>query len=650
MLTCPAGGEADDMPGTPPHPELEASALSSLLDRLDVGTFRIDHASGLVTHANAACARILGLSSPESMVGMRAADFYADPKERTEIDARLRASEAFRSTGVVRLELSRLRQDTREPIDVVIGVAATFDDQGRVVAMDCTLERVRDKTRTERAFRASEERFRTVFDKNSVGMALTDVSGHINRVNEALCRLLGRREEDLIGVDAVTLIHPDDRRERATPDTHPGGSPGRELRLLRHDGEVAWCYLGWSWVPGDDGTLHGAVVIVQDVTGRRQAEQRLQRLAKLESLGVLAGGIAHDFNNILAVILGNLSLAARLPDAGPRTREVLASAELASKRARELAQQLVTFARGGTPVKRTVSLAALVREAASFYLSGSQVAAELSLDPDLWLADVDPGQISQVLQNLFINAVQAMPDGGTVQVSADNVVLDDASDVPVPSGRYVLIRVADNGVGIPSANLERVFDPYFSTKEGGSGLGLATAHSIVRRHGGHLGVESTPGVGSTLSVYLPASTAAADATPPQPGVGTALPHARILVMDDEPAVRQVTRRILTACGLDVDDVASGEEAVAAFSDARAAGRPYAAVLLDLTVAGGMGGIEALERLRQLDPGVRAIVSTGYSADPVMADCRAYGFRAAVPKPFTSTELESVVRDVVAGEA
>ncbi len=633
-----------------PGDEPDSVALGGVLDRLDVGVFSIDHASGRVTHANAACARIFGLPSAQAMIGMSAADFYADPKERSEIDARLRASESFRKTGVARLELRRLRQDTQEPVEVVIAVVASFNEAGQVVRMDCTVERARERTHTEKAFRASEQRFRTLFDKNSVGMVLTNLAGHINRVNEAFCRLVGRREEDLLGIDAATLIYPDDQRERPSPRTFPAGSPGRELRLVRADGESVWCYLGWSWLLDDDGQPHSAVVIVQDVTEQRQLEQRLQRLAKLESLGVLAGGIAHDFNNILAVILGNLSLASRLPDAGPETRQVLAQAEAASKRARELAQQLVTFAKGGTPVKRTAPIAAVVREAAGFYLRGSNVAAELSLAPDLWLLDFDPAQIGQVLQNLFINAVQAMPNGGTVHVDASNLVLTQATGIPLPAGRYVRIRVRDEGVGIRTSDLDRVFDPYFTTKEGGTGLGLATAHSIVLRHGGHVGVESVVGTGSTFTIYLAASASSGAAPSSAPDDGSTAPGVRVLVMDDEPGVRQIARRILASRGHDVDVAANGEEAIAAYAAALSSERPYAAVILDLTVPGGLGGVETLKGLYQLDPSVRAIVSTGYSADPVMADCRAYGFLGAVPKPYTASELESVLRAVVATRA
>jgi signal transduction histidine kinase/ActR/RegA family two-component response regulator len=458
--------------------------------------------------------------------------------------------------------------------------------------------------------------------------------------------MLGRSEDDLLGVDSLSLIHEDDRRERPTWEANPEGSAGREVRLLRADGVTVRAIVSWSWLLGTDGSPYSAVATVQDVTQQRLVEHGLQRLEKLESLGVLAGGLAHDFNNIVAVILANVSYAARLPEVGSVAREVLEQAEQASHRARELAQQLITFAKGGTPIKRASSVAALLNEAASFYLRGSNVNVEVSLASDLWLSELDPAQMSQVLQNLFINAVQAMPNGGTVHVDAENVELASFSATPLAPGRYVRIRVRDEGLGIPAADLGRVFDPYFSTKSGGTGLGLATAHSIVLRHGGHLAVASAPGEGATFSLWLQATEATAPSRPPAPSPRPPLPCRRVLVMDDHAALRKTLAMILGGCGLAVDTAADGEEAIATYRTALGSPHPYAMVLLDLTVPGGMGGIETLTRLRELDPGVRAIVSTGYSTDPVMADCRAFGFAAAVPKPFNAMELEAIVREVL----
>ena len=623
--------------------------LEQVFDKLDVGVVSIDHTAGRVLWANEAYARILGFSSAEEAIGTSPIEHYADAKERSETEARLLASESFRKTGVARLEVQRLRRDTREPVDILLAIFATFGADGRIVRMECTLEDIGERKRVEKAFRASEERFRTIFDKSSVGMAITDLRGCLQRVNGALCRFVARSEAELLGTDALSLVHPDDRPKSPAPcAATPDGATGREMRFLRPDGEIAWGYITYSWLSDGAGAPHSSFAVIHDVSETKRLEQGLLRLAKLESLGVLAGGIAHDFNNILAVILGNVSLAKRLDDAGPRSRELLIEAENACLRARELAQQLVTFAKGGAPQKRTGSIADVVTEAAGFYLRGSNVAVDLAIGEDLWLADFDVGQMGQVMQNLLLNAQQAMPGGGTVRVEAANVEIEADRAIPVPPGRYVCIRVIDGGSGIEPEYLDRIFDPYFSTKKTGSGLGLATAHSIVLRHGGHIAVASAPGRGTSFDVYLPASEGEPAMQPRVPSASGQLPHSRVLVMDDEPAVLNIAARILRAKGLDVDLATKGEEAIAAYEAALATGQPYGIVILDLTIRGGLGGIETLERLRTLDGTVKAIVMTGYSPDIAAANVREDGFSAAVRKPFTAADLETAVREAAGG--
>ncbi|MEW6488794.1 MAG: ATP-binding protein [Thermodesulfobacteriota bacterium] len=385
--------------------------------------------------------------------------------------------------------------------------------------------------------------------------------------------------------------------------------------------------------------------------GRRKAEEELLRAQKLESVGLLAGGIAHDFNNLLTGILANVSLAqAGLHDAEPvRTR--LQEVEKASLRAQALTQQLLTFSKGGAPVRKAARLGELVREAAAFALSGASARCEFALPDDLWPAPVDAGQIGQVVSNLVINAAQAMGEGGTVTVSGENVEAG-GGDLPGAAGRYVCIGVRDEGCGIPPADLERIFDPYFTTKPGGTGLGLATAYSVVRRHGGHLTVASEPGAGATFRVYLPAagtSAPAGEGAEPEPVHAPAPPpppHRRVLVMDDEAMIRDVAAAILQQEGFAVETAPSGEEAVAAYARARDTADPFAAVVLDLTVPGKMGGLETLERLRELDPDVRAVVSSGYSNDPAMAEHERYGFRARVRKPYRMADLLAALEEAL----
>jgi PAS domain S-box-containing protein len=312
--------------------------LEHVFDKLDVAVISIEHATGRVLRANEAYARMFGFASAADAMGHSVVEHYADPKERKEIEARLLASESFRKTGVARMEIQRLRLDTREPVDVLCAIFATFGPDGKVVRMECTLEDIGARKRAEKAFRASEERFRKVFETSNVGMALLDLQGHIQLTNPALCNFLGRSDAEVLGMDALDLVHPEDRPERPEPGMPPRiGTAGIEQRFVRKDGEIAWGYVTFSWLGGDDGAPHSVFAVVQDISERKRVEHDLLRLAKLESLGVLAGGIAHDFNNILAVVLGSVSFAAQLPETSARVREVLKEAETACFRARELA-------------------------------------------------------------------------------------------------------------------------------------------------------------------------------------------------------------------------------------------------------------------------------------------------------------------------
>ena len=370
-----------------------------------------------------------------------------------------------------------------------------------------------------------------------------------------------------------------------------------------------------------------------------ELEHELQKAAKLESLGLLAGGIAHDFNNLLTVVMGNITLAMLEDKAMEVAGDCLRDAERGAQRAKDLTHQLLTFAKGGEPLRAAEVLPEIVREASEFVLRGTAVKGEFAFDHGLWPVEVDRGQIGQVVHNLVLNALQAMPEGGLVRVGASNVTLSADEIGSLAAGRYVRLKLADTGPGMPSAVLARIFDPYFTTKKGGSGLGLATVHSIVRRHRGHIAVYSEIGHGTVFRIWLPAAEGAA-AAPASTVV--ALPHrlsGRVLVMDDEEDIRRLVTALLRRLGLEPLAVADGAAAVEAYAAARAAGQPFDLVITDLTVPGGMGGREAMELLRRLDPKVKAIVSSGYSNDPVMANYRDHGFSGMVEKPY---EVEALV--------
>jgi signal transduction histidine kinase/ActR/RegA family two-component response regulator len=379
-----------------------------------------------------------------------------------------------------------------------------------------------------------------------------------------------------------------------------------------------------------------------EIAHREQAEEELLRARKLESLGVLAGGIAHDFNNFLTVVQGNIEVAKAQLNQQEAAQEFLDQAASACQRAKFLSSQLLTFAKGGAPVQRVVSIAELVTDAVQLARTGSPVAIEVTIAEDLWSAKVDPGQIGQVLHNILLNARQAMPGGGTIEVHAANVGLGDGSEA---DDRRVRISIRDYGRGISADVLRRIFDPYFTTKPGGAGLGLATAYAIVLKHGGHIAVESAPGTGTVFTVDLPASqetplTETSNSAPIQTGT------ERLLVMDDEETLCTLFKAVLSQLGYVVQTAGDGAEAVALYQAAKAAGAGFDAVLLDLTVLGGMGGMEAAARLKQLDPSAKLIVSSGYSDAPVMSHFSDYGFDAVILKPWTVKEISDVLRRVL----
>lgn len=387
------------------------------------------------------------------------------------------------------------------------------------------------------------------------------------------------------------------------------------------------------------------VAVYNDVTVRKRMEEELGKTQKLESLGILAGGIAHDFNNILMSIMGNVSIAKLKAKEDNDISRLLAEAESACIQAKNLTQQLLTFSRGGKPVKRTIFISDLIRDSTRLALSGSKSEATFSIADSLWPVEADPPQIQQVLNNLIINAGQAMPGGGQVKIGARNITITKKMGLPLKDGRYIQMTCTDTGVGIPEKFLGRVFDPYFTTKKQGSGLGLATAYSIIKNHGGLITVESKAENGTTFTVYLPASEKEVRRErrfEKQISGG----EGKILLMDDNPAVRTVAMRMVQELGYEVVGAGDGTEAIVKFREARQEGHPFDAVILDLTIKGGLGGQEALRELKKIDPELKAIVSSGYSTNAAMADYKKFGFRGIIAKPYKLEELSRTLDQVI----
>ena len=511
---------------------------------------------------------------------------------------------------------------------------------------------ITENKRAEEALRGSEEKYRMVVENAQEGILIA-VDGMFKFINHGATLITGYSQEEAISRPFIEFVHPDDRD--TVIDRHLRRMKGEyvsnifSFRLISKSGDIKWVELAATLVAweGKPATLN----FITDITDRKRLDEERQRVAKLESVGVLAGGIAHDFNNILTSILGNISLARMEAAPASGIRESLEQAEKASLRAKHLTQQLLTFSRGGAPVTKLASLTELLNDTAGFALRGSNVNYRYSIPDDLWHAEIDEGQVSQVIHNLVINARQSMPAGGTIDLLAENIALSEKQNLgkglPLKEGNYIRIAVSDHGSGIAAGQLDRIFDPFFTTKQTGSGLGLATSFSIARQHGGHISVESEVGTGSTFYLYLPASLERA--TPARSGEVAFKPveKAKILVMDDEQGIREVAGRLLRHIGYqDIEFAADGAKAIKLYKEAMKSDHPFNAVILDLTIPGGMGGTETIEKLLKIDPGVRAILSSGYVDDSVIAKYKDYGFCGMAAKPYTLEELGKALYTVL----
>lgn len=509
--------------------------------------------------------------------------------------------------------------------------------------------------RAQDRLRESEELYRRLNELAPNAITVCDLDGRIRMLNPAALHLFGETEvAAVIGRPIWEWVAPGSvaqARQKFLELMSTSRLRGVELELQRADGSHFSGHVATSLVCDEQGRPRLVIIVASDETQRRQLESERLRLQKLEAVGTLAGGLAHDFNNLLQGVFGYIALA-RLKLAEPAAAaELLRQAEKATGQAVSLTSQLLTFAKGGKPQKTRLALPAVVQRAAHFALSGSATVCIQEAQEGLWDADADEGQTVQVIQNIVMNASQAMQQSGIVSITLRNVELPPLRDEALPDGgRFVVVTVSDSGVGIAASYLGRIFDPYFTTKQRGRGLGLATAWSIVARHGGTIRVASTPGRGTTFEVLLPAAVPGpairAVAAPPVvevPKCG----RRRVLVMDDEDLVREVAVAMLGSLGHAVDEAVDGEEAVGLIERACAAGDPYDIVILDLTVRGGMGGEEAIGRIRSVAPGIRAVVSSGYSDSAVMADFRAHGFDAFLNKPYT---IEALSACLVAGPA
>jgi PAS domain S-box-containing protein len=659
-----------------------------LFDFAPIGYFTFD-SSGLVTEANLTGANILGADRGR-LIG-KPMMLFLSRATRNAFFSHLRA--VFSGMhGSVEVELI---DRNGEHLPYVIKSTPIRDNGGHIVFCRSAALDISDRKRAEQALKAAndhlEERVRErtaelVKTNNSLrsevekrkgvekelsqekeilditlrgigdGIIASDVAGRIILINEVAERLTGWKHGDARGRDLAEVFDVIDTSCRSTKknSVDQAFGTGKKIELGNHTilkqrgGPERIIENGRIPIMGKDGEMTGGILVIRDVTEERELEEEQQRATKLEAIG------------FLTAIIGNISLANMVNENRvPEITEILGKAESACTKAKALTGQLLTFAKGGKPVKKVRDIRSLLRESSEFIARGKGAQLKFDIAEDLYLVEVDDGQLNQVMNNLVINAIQATEKkkDPTIRVMADNFFNQRMGKVPLKRGKYVRITVTDNGHGIKKENIEKIFDPYFTTKQfssqKGCGLGLSSTYSIVKHHGGHISVDSTPGKGTTFSFYLPVSRKKA---PDKPVISNGKTKAwnrmssekrgRILVMDDEEIIRDLSVEFLTLLGHTVETAPDGEEALRVYGKAARARRPFDAVIMDLTIPGGLGGKEAIKQLRKLDPHARAIVSSGYSHDPVMAEYENHGFDAVIAKPFRIEDLREVVERVL----
>jgi PAS domain S-box-containing protein len=542
---------------------------------------------------------------------------------------------------------------------------------------------ITERKQIERELQKSEERYRAIFETAKVSLWEEDFSELMTALNklresgikdfktffqknpEKVSELIKKIKVLDVNQETVRLYKANSKEELlgslekvSAPESFPvlieqftSMANGRsyfesEMNARTLKGDLITVLLSVI-IPVEKEEFKRLIVTIMDVTERRRLEREFIQSQKLESIGLLAGGIAHDFNNILTSVLGNISLIRSEIKSDNNLFKMLHETEKAVLHARSLSKQLLTFSKGGAPVKKTLFITNLLKEATSFALRGSKICYNFSIPDNLWQVEADEGQINQAINNLVINARQAMPEGGEIIVKAENIILAEDNKLPVRAGRYVKVTISDQGIGIHQKDITSIFDPYFSTKPDGSGLGLTAVYSIVKAHAGHIGVESELGVGTSFCFYLPAISrqrvVVQEKEGKEPDLGF---NKKVLLLDDDELVLQVAGRMLEKFGCNVDFAVDGNQAIKKYREAMEGNVPFDLAIMDLTIPGKMGGREALAEIYKIDPEVKAIVSSGYSSDPVMSAYQEYGFKGVIAKPYTLNELQRVLTIVL----
>jgi PAS domain S-box-containing protein len=623
----------------------------ALFDLAPIG-YVVADADGIIRQANQTFGNLLAMDAaalldkplgelvhPDdgNLFSARFSAFYSDPTAR-QIEVRMRKSD---------LGALHVRMEGRR-IDPVGPTASHGDRAGHLLIAISDITR---RISAEQAIVRAKEQWEQTFDAVPDLVAIIDEQYTVVRVNMALARRLGCTPQACVGQKCYHLLHME--------GTHPESCAHERFLATSLPWEVevfnrklnGHFLMTVSPFKANESEAPWSIHIFHDITDRIRAEKELLKSRNLESIGTLAGGIAHDFNNILTALVGQIDLAKLTPGDPTQSALHLDKSMEAAFRARDLANRLLTFAEGGTPRMDPIRIGRLIEEVAEMNLVGTQISYTLDLPHDMPPLIIDTAQMRLAIQNVIVNAREAMPSGGHLTIKAGKV--EQASEsVDPPPGTYVKIEFTDQGAGIAPEHLDKVFDPYFTTKQmgaqKGTGLGLAITHSIVRRHDGHIAILSTQGQGTTVTIYLPLPSASVAAGQDISAGAARSPEdvPRLLVMDDEEIIWEVIEPIVQRMGYEVDFTTSGETALVLYRQALRNGRPYIGAILDLTIPGGMGGKEVIQKLRAIDPRVKAAVLSGYGTDPVFSNYKAFGFTAALKKPFHIDEFKSLIAQLL----
>ncbi|MEA3544278.1 MAG: PAS domain S-box protein [Thermodesulfobacteriota bacterium] len=589
--------------------------------------------------------------SQEDLLGKTPFDFVDDENKRILLENTAKISDSTHRS----YELVQKKMDG-STLHGVVNATTLLDKENNVQGAFAFITDITERKRTATALQAEKELLTVTLRSIGDAVITTNIEGKVTFLNRVAENLTGWTDAEASGKSSQEVFNIINEKtgERCASPVQRVIELGRIIGLANHtaliakDGSIKSIADSGAPIRDAESKIIGVVIVFRDVTNEQRMEEELLKGRKLEAVGVLAGGIAHDFNNILAAILGNIELAChRIPETNGKVIARLQEAQKATKRATKLTQQLLTFSKGGDPVKGATSLPELIKDSADFVLPGSKTFCEYNFAADLWQVDIDSGQISQVIQNIIINADHAMPEGGTIEINCVNIE-DPVAEalLSVHEGRFVRISIRDTGIGIPREIIDKIFDPYFSTKQHGSGLGLAICHSIINKHDGYLTVDSVPGKGTTFTFYLPAVFSVASSTIENTKISHAVRSSRIMIMDDEEMLLTLAESQLEALGHEAVLVTDGEQAINKYQELQDSGTPVDLVIMDLTIPGGVGGQEAAERLLKIAPEAKLVVASGYSNDPIMANYKDYGFRAAIAKPFDLRDLSDAIAAVL----